>query len=161
MAHPSDADRAPSGPAAELAVTLERLVALVRRLPSAVELSLTTVSALMLLEREGPLRLSDLAAREGVTQPGMTQLVTRLERDGYAQRRTDPEDARVVRVGITAAGRRMLAQRRAGRATRLRDLMGTLPAEDRDRIAAALPALTRLAEADLAPQPGRPRALRP
>jgi DNA-binding MarR family transcriptional regulator len=149
MADPSDADRVPSGPAAELAVTLERLVALVRRLPSGVELSLTTVSTLITLEREGPLRLSDVAAREGVTQPGMTQLVTRLERDGYAQRRADPDDARVVRVGITAAGRRMLAERRATRAIKLRDLMGTLPAADRDRIASALPALAHLADADL------------
>jgi len=149
MAALSDVGTAPSGPAAELSVTLERLVALVRRLPPGVDLSLTTVSTLTLLEREGPLRLSDIAAREGVTQPGMTQLVTRLERDGYAQRRADPDDARVVRVGITAAGRRMLAHRRATRATKLADLMGALPAADRDAIAAALPALARLAEADI------------
>lgn len=134
--------------AAELAVTLERLVGLVRRLPSGVELSLTTASTLRLLEREGPLRLSDIAAREGVTQPGMTQLVTRLERDGYAARRPDPDDARVVRVGITETGRRILRDRRATRAVRLRALMDTLPAGERERIEAALPALAHLADAE-------------
>ncbi|HKD97853.1 MAG TPA: MarR family transcriptional regulator [Micromonosporaceae bacterium] len=146
MAHPPGRDGAPPGPAAELTVTLERLVALLRRLPSGVELSLTTVSTLNLLEREGPLRLSDIAAREGVTQPGMTQLVTRLERDGYAQRRADPDDARAVLVGITEEGRQMLARRRATRAARLRELMGTLPVADQQRIEAALPALAHLAE---------------
>lgn len=135
--------------AAELAVTLERLVGLVRRLPSGVELSLTTASTLRLLEREGPLRLSDIAAREGVTQPGMTQLVTRLERDGYAERRPDPEDARVVRVGITETGRRILRERRATRAARLQALIDTLPAGDRERIEAALPALANLADAEI------------
>lgn len=30
-------------------------------------------------------RLSDLAVREGVTQPAMTQLVSRLERDGLVR----------------------------------------------------------------------------
>jgi DNA-binding MarR family transcriptional regulator len=150
MAERYDVDAAAPGTAAQLAVALEGLVALVRRLPAGVGLSLTTASTLSLLERDGPLRLSDIAAREGVTQPGMTQLVTRLERDGYAQRRADPDDARVVLVGITATGRRLLAERRATRAARLRALIGTLPAADQERIAAAVPALARLAEADAA-----------
>ncbi len=149
MATPSEVETDGPHLAAELAVTLERLVGLVRRLPSGVELSLTTASTLRLLEREGPLRLSDIAAREGVTQPGMTQLVTRLERDGYAERRPDPDDARVVRVGITETGRRILRDRRATRAVRLQALMDTLPAGERERIEAALPALAHLADAEI------------
>lgn len=154
MAPSPEVDTAgPQRVAAELGVALERLVGLVRRLPSGVELSLTTASTLRLLEREGPLRLSDIAAREGVTQPGMTQLVTRLERDGYAERRPDPEDARVVRVGITETGRRILRDRRATRAVRLQALMETLPTGDRERIEAALPALALLADAEVPEAP--------
>jgi DNA-binding MarR family transcriptional regulator len=128
-----------------LSVALERLVSLLRRLPSSADMSLTTASTLRLLEQDGPQRLSDLAAREGVTQPAMTQLVTRLERDGLAERLADPDDARVVLVTVTADGRDMLSDRRASRAVHLQALIETLTTKDRHRIAAALPALVRLA----------------
>jgi DNA-binding MarR family transcriptional regulator len=135
--------------AAELSIALERLVSLLRRLPAGSEISLTTASTLRLLEQDGPARLSDLAAREGVTQPAMTQLVTRLERDGLARRRADPDDARVVLVAITPAGLDLLAERRATRAVRLSELMDQLSAADRRRLNAAVPALIRLAGTEL------------
>ena len=58
-----------------LALSLERVASLVRRLASAGELSLTGAATLHTLAAAGPCRLSDLARREGLTQPGMTQLV--------------------------------------------------------------------------------------
>ncbi|MBO0851067.1 MAG: MarR family transcriptional regulator, partial [Pseudonocardia sp.] len=82
-------------------------------------MSLTTASTLARLDLTGPSRLSDLAAREGVTQPAMTQLVSRLERQGLAERRGHPDDRRVVMVHLTASGRSTLAQRRSHRADRL------------------------------------------
>jgi DNA-binding MarR family transcriptional regulator len=135
--------------AAELSVALERLVSLLRRLPAGSEISLTTGSTLRLLEQDGPARLSDLAAREGVTQPAMTQLVTRLERDGLARRAAHPDDARVVLVAITPAGLDLLAERRATRAVHLAGLMDRLPAADRRHLNAAVPALIRLAATEL------------
>src|SRR5579875_988395 len=54
-----------------------------------------------------------LAAREGITQPAVTQLVNRLERRGYAERRADPEDGRAVLVVATGAGRDALERVRA------------------------------------------------
>jgi DNA-binding MarR family transcriptional regulator len=132
--------------AAEAAVTFERLFALLRRLVPADGLSLTAASALRRLERSGPHRLSDLAAREGVSQPAMTQLVSRLERDGLADRSADAADGRVVRVAITPAGRELLRRRRAARADRLAGLLAGLAPADRAAIAAALPALDRLAD---------------
>ena len=69
------------------------------------DISLTAASTLRRLEREGPRRLTELAAAEGVTQPAMTQLVTRLEKEGLAARGSDPADGRVVVVSITEAGR--------------------------------------------------------
>jgi DNA-binding MarR family transcriptional regulator len=139
-----DTDTAP----AELSVALERLVSLLRRLPTGSDISLTTASTLRLLEQDGPARLSELATREGVTQPAMTQLVTRLERDGLARRTAHPDDARVVLVAITDVGRELLASRRATRAVHLAQLMDTLPAADRRRLTAAVPALIRLAAAE-------------
>jgi len=129
----------------EFAAAVERLFGLLRRLTPAQDVSLTGVSTLANLERGGPRRLTELASREGVTQPGMTQLVSRLERDGLARRTADPSDGRVVVVEVTDAGRELLRQRRLVRATRLTELLATLPAEDEAAIAAALPALRRLA----------------
>jgi DNA-binding MarR family transcriptional regulator len=81
------------------------------------------------LGREGPMRLTTLAAREGVTQPSMTQLVQRLERQGLLLRCSDPSDGRATLVAITPAGRDVMAHRRKVREERLTQLMDTLTDE--------------------------------
>jgi DNA-binding MarR family transcriptional regulator len=136
---------------ARFAAALERLFGLLRRSSPPQDLSLTAASTLRTLDVRGPHRLTDLAAKEGVTQPAMTQLVSRLERDALAERTVDETDGRVVLVRITDAGRKVLARRRAARARRVADLLAALPAEDEALIAAALPALERLAESTPVP----------
>ena len=145
-------------PAVEVAAGFERLFELMRRLTPPDGTSLTAASTLRRLERHGAHRLSDLAVAEGVTQPAMTQLVSRLERDGLAGRAGHPDDGRVVVVSITPAGRRAVRRRRAARAERLSALLAALPAADRAAIAAALPALDRLG--GLAGREGGPGAAR-
>jgi DNA-binding MarR family transcriptional regulator len=76
----------------------------------------------------------------------MTQLVTRLEREGLAQRGSDPADGRVVTVTITGAGRAVVERRRRGNADALAERLDRLPAEDRAAILAALPAMERLGD---------------
>jgi DNA-binding MarR family transcriptional regulator len=135
---------------AALAACLERLVGMARRLshsaaPSA-DLSPTTAATLGQLLTAGPCRLSDLATSQAVTQPAMTQLVSRLERDGLACRRSCATDARVVLVSITDAGREMLLRRQHARTARLGHLLERLPAPERARLAAAVPSLNHLAD---------------
>lgn len=129
-----------------LAGALERLTAVVRRLPAPGGLSLATAGTLNTLSRYGPARLTDLAHSEAVSQPAMTQLVSRLERDRLAERRADLQDGRVVRVSITPAGEQLLAGRRAARADQITELVDRLEPDEREAVAAALPALVRLAE---------------
>jgi DNA-binding MarR family transcriptional regulator len=76
----------------------------------------------------------------------MTQLVTRLEKDGLAERGSDPTDGRVVVVSITEAGRTSVARRRAANAAALSARLRELPAADRTAILAALPAMERLSD---------------
>lgn len=130
----------------QLAISFERVFTLVRRLNPQGDISLTAASTLRTLERHGPHRLSELATAEGVTQPAMTQLVSRLEKAGLAQRCADPADGRVVVVRIAAAGRELLQARRAARAQKLYELLSALDPADRAAIIAALPALDRLAD---------------
>lgn len=47
---------------------------------------------------EEPLTAGDLAERANVTTGAITGVITRLERGGYAHRRSDPNDRRRVRV---------------------------------------------------------------
>jgi DNA-binding MarR family transcriptional regulator len=109
-------------------------------------LGLTAASTLVTLERSGPRRLTDLAVNEEVTQPSMTALVTQLEAFGFAARRRDPADARVVLVAITRAGRQHLrVMRRAGAAV-LTGLIDKLDEQEAEALNAALPALLRLTE---------------
>jgi DNA-binding MarR family transcriptional regulator len=131
---------------ARIAASFERLFVLLRRLTPREGLSLTAASTLGRLERSGPQRLCDLTLPEGVTQPAMTQLVSRLERDGLAVRGSDPGDGRVVVVTITGPGRDAVQRRRAARAQALSELLQALPEPDRAAIAAVLPALDRLGD---------------
>ncbi|GAB1640168.1 MarR family winged helix-turn-helix transcriptional regulator [Krasilnikovia sp. MM14-A1259] len=129
-----------------VASAFERLYEALRRLTPRDGLSLTAVSTLRRLQRSGPHRLCALHVAEGVTQPAMTQLVTRLERDGLATRGPDPADRRVVVVTITEAGEALVEHRRARHAAALAQVLDGLATPDRAAILAALPALQRLAE---------------
>jgi DNA-binding MarR family transcriptional regulator len=133
--------------AAGVAAGVERLVGMLRRLSPPGEVSPATGSALAALERSGPCRLTVLAAQMGVTQPAMTQLISRLEEAGLVGREPDPADGRVVLVRITADGSAMLARRRAIRGKRLAVILAGLSPQDRAALAAALPAMDALASA--------------
>jgi DNA-binding MarR family transcriptional regulator len=141
--------------AVELAGDLERVFRLFRSLIQPSDMSMTTAATLGRLEREGPSRLTTLAVREGVTQPAMTQLVSRLQDAGLAVREADPTDGRVVQVTITDEGRATLTRRRARRAEQLASVLAHLSAEHRAALAAALPALDALASVrrDVEPSP--------
>ena len=131
---------------AAIAAGFERFYELLRRLTPRSELSLTAASTLRRLERTGPSRLCELHAPEGVSQPAMTQLITRLEKEGLARRGSDPEDGRAVVVSITDAGREAVARRREGRTRALAAMLEQLPAQEHAALVAALPALDRLSD---------------
>jgi DNA-binding MarR family transcriptional regulator len=109
-------------------------------------LSLTALSTMATLERNGPRRLTDLAVAEEVTQPSMTSLVTQLEQLGLAERRRDEADARVVLVAITRAGRQQIRDRRRVGALALTELIDQLDERDAAALTTALPALLRLVD---------------
>ncbi len=130
----------------ELAAGLERLFAVWRRLAVPGGLSSTAAFTLARLSRDGPGRLTELAAHENVSQPAMTQLVSRLESRGLAERFKDPVDARVVNVRVTAAGEALVALRRAARARQFAEFYRALPAGHQAALADALPAVRQLAD---------------
>lgn len=141
-----------------LATDLERIVGLFRSLSPASGLSMTAAATLAGIERLGPQRLTVLAAREGVTQPAMTQLISRLEEAGLVRREPSQEDGRVVLVVITGEGRATLARRRAARKERLASIIAQLSPDHRAALAIALPALDALASVPRDDDPARAMA---
>ncbi len=71
-----------------------------------VGLSLAKLGALrhLVLATE-PLTLSQLAERHCCGKSNVTQLVDRLEADGFVARVSDPDDRRTIRAAVTPAGR--------------------------------------------------------
>ncbi|QYR24364.1 MarR family transcriptional regulator [Paenibacillus sp. sptzw28] len=127
-------------------MVFEDLTRIFIRLPSIEKLSFTTLSVLHTLSLKSPMRLTELTVNEQVTQSAVTQLVTRLERDGLVERRPDPNDGRVVQVHITALGANVIDSRRLDRIAQLSKFMEGLTLEEKQAIASAIPALRRLVE---------------
>jgi DNA-binding MarR family transcriptional regulator len=94
--------------------------------------------------------LTTLAAKEGVSQPSMTQLVQRLERAGLVTRLADPDDGRACLIAITAQGQALLDERKRMRRERLAMLIATLTDEEQSALwlsaRVAFPLICRLAE---------------
>ena len=87
------------------------------------------------------------AARELRLAPNtVSTMVGRLTDQGLLTRGRSSSDGRTVRLNVTAAARQRLARWKDLRAELAGQALARLPAEDRDAIAAAVPALTRLAE---------------
>jgi DNA-binding MarR family transcriptional regulator len=107
-------------------------------------MSRSAASVLKTLLDNGPTRITELAKTEAVTQPSMTTLVTRLERDGLVTRTPDLDDARAVRVEITDEGLERVARLRAERAAVLDAALAELEPQERAALEAALPVLEKL-----------------
>jgi DNA-binding MarR family transcriptional regulator len=121
-----------------------RLQTLLRRALTDQGVSLAAARTLATLHRDGPRRVTDLAAVEQVTQPSMSDLVARLEAAGLVTRGSDASDRRLAIVSITDAGEARLASILERRTALLASRLAELSAEDQRALAGALPALEQL-----------------
>jgi DNA-binding MarR family transcriptional regulator len=119
-----------------------------RHLSDRTGMGLTANLTLGTLDREGPARVTALAAAASIRQPAMTELVQRLHRQNLVTRVDDPGDGRAALVTITDAGRALLDDERRDRRERLAELLATLPADDEITLTlamhVALPIIRRL-----------------
>jgi MarR family transcriptional regulator, organic hydroperoxide resistance regulator len=68
----------------------------------------------MLLDEDG-ISQGDVSHRFEVDPSRITRLAQRLEKEGLLRRKRDPEDSRVVRLHVTAEGRRLIESRQKRR----------------------------------------------
>ncbi len=131
--------------AARLRLSVARLH---RRLRQSADpgLTISQLSALASIERDGPITLGDLARVEQVQPPTMTALAGKLEAAGLVERSIDPTDRRIHRVTVSRDGARLLARQRTQKNAFLERRLRALSDDDRSvlrRAAAIMETLTR------------------
>jgi DNA-binding MarR family transcriptional regulator len=110
------------------------------------ELTFAQISALVMVEKHGPIRQGELAAREKVAAPSMTRTVSGLVEAGLVQKIPDPEDGRSCHIVVTEAARTLLEKIRTERSAMLAERVARLTPEQYSTLVAALPVLEQLAE---------------
>ncbi|MBV9391815.1 MAG: MarR family transcriptional regulator [Ktedonobacteraceae bacterium] len=99
---------------------------------------------------------AELAQKTGVTRATISGLLDGLEKDGFIERRTDPQDRRTVQVHLTPAGHTFLDQVRPGYCHWLARIVEPLDQEERQHFVLLLEKIqVRLAElaSELSAQP--------
>jgi DNA-binding MarR family transcriptional regulator len=109
-------------------------------------LPLGQLSALAVLDRQGPMTAGALAQQEQVRPPSMTRVLATLAEAGYVDRTPDPHDGRVVLISLTDSARRLLRDDRRRRDEWMASRLRELDPEQRAALAAALPVLEVLAD---------------
>jgi len=100
--------------ASDLSLAVIRLARQLRfRRPDS-PVSLSQLSALSTLAKEGPMTPGALATRERVRPPSMTRVIATLSELGFVDRDAHPADGRQVLVSVSRAGINLIeAERRA------------------------------------------------
>jgi DNA-binding MarR family transcriptional regulator len=142
---------APTQLDAETAARLRAVVGkLARRLNALARgsgLTPSQLSALGVIARTGPIRLSDLAEAESMNPTMLSRVVAALDEAGLIRRRPDPDDRRAGLLEVTASGRRTHDRLRAERGRALTEGLESLASTEVAAVEAALPALEALIDA--------------
>ena len=101
---------------------------------------------LIVLDKQGPRSLSDLAASGHVTLGSMSQTIRRLEKLSYVTKSRATEDRRKVLFTLTDAGKNASTVSRRHRHEWLNARLAELTADERATIARAAAILLRIAD---------------
>ena len=129
----------------ELRLAIHRMTRRLRQQQPEDELTLTQLSALAIVWREGPLTAGDLAIRERVRPPSITRVVDGLESAGVVVRRENPADGRQVLVEATPLGEQRMEQYIDAREAWLAQQLLAMSTKDRDTLKRAAVILNELA----------------
>jgi DNA-binding MarR family transcriptional regulator len=121
------------------------------------DLTPTSTSALVSIERNGPLTPSELAEIERIKRPTATRILRFLEDAGLLDRTQDPGDGRSSLVTINSAGREQLRRLRGRKNAYLARRMRDLPASDVETLERAAEILEGILEAERSQRLRHPR----
>jgi DNA-binding MarR family transcriptional regulator len=132
--------------ASQLRPALLRLTRLVRNQRVDMSVTLTQLSAMATLWKNGPMSAGELAAYERVQPPSMSKVLANLEEHGLVRREVHPTDRRQAIIAITAEGQALLDSERRSRDAWLTRQLALLSADERALIQRAIPIMEKLAE---------------
>jgi DNA-binding MarR family transcriptional regulator len=134
--------------AARLRVAIGRLARRLRTTAAgaAAGLTPTRISVLLTVVRDGPVRISALAATESLNPTMLSRVIADLVDAGLLARTNDDGDRRAAWVEATDDGRSLAQRMRRERTDALNEALDGIPATERRMLEKALPALERLAE---------------
>ncbi len=135
-----------SGLASALRIAVARLARRMRSERTSEGITVSQLSVLGVLDREGPLSPTQLAVAERVQPPSMTRVVTALEELGLVRRQAHETDRRQCVLALTDSGRRLLAEDRSARQAWLACRMKELTPAEREVLRSAVPVIERLAD---------------
>jgi len=99
---------------------------------------------LRLLETHGPTNLATLRKHLGGAQSTTSEMVGRLVKLGYLEKRTDPDDSRAVVVAATDRGRAVIDARRQHMRAKHRQVLEKLSPDERMRFISAFETVVTL-----------------
>ena len=129
----------------ELRLGVHRMTRRVRQQHATEGLTLSQMSALAIIWREGEITAGALAAREQVRPPSITRVLDHLERAGVVDRRDNPADKRQVLVRVTDEGARRMTTYVQAREAWLVGQLADLSADDQDTLRRAAAIIDDLA----------------
>ena len=136
--------------AADLQRILPKLILVLRRSDttrgSRPDLTMAQLSILLTLLDSGPIRMTELAARERVRTPTTTVAIRRLEKLGLVKRSRDPSDMRAVLVEVTPEGLVQHGEALAARRAYLAAMLTRLSEDERRDLSQALKPLERMTD---------------
>ncbi len=83
------------------------------------------------LHNNGDSKMCGIAKFMSVTTAAMTGMVDRLERLGYVKREPEPEDRRIINVGLTSKGQELVNKINLRRREMIVDVFGKVSEQDR------------------------------
>ena len=132
--------------AALLRPSLLRVTRVIRNQRADMSVTLTQLSAMGTLYKNGPMSAGELAACERVQPPSMTKVLANPEERGLVRRDAHPTDRRQAIIVITDDGLALLDEERRSRDAWLNQRLAQLSPEDRLALRNVVPVLDKLAE---------------
>lgn len=148
MSYLCDVKDGDAGLAADLSLSVMRLARQLRSRRLESPITLSQLSALATLAKEGAMTPGALAVRERVRPPSMTRVVASLFDLGLVERAAHPADGRQILVTASPAGAALVERERQASQEWLRKRLASLCHEDRETLLRAADLMTVLVDED-------------
>ncbi|MFN8015425.1 MAG: MarR family transcriptional regulator [Acidimicrobiia bacterium] len=109
------------------------------------ELTLAQMHCVLAVGDKSP-TMAQIASELEVSMPTVTVSIDKLVKDGYIERKADPNDRRVVRVSLTSQGKKMGQKMKDQKAAIIKDALAKLSVSDRKKTQEVLNMLLQAVE---------------